>query len=170
MAGLPALVSLLGGCRRVRLARMFDSIRSFFLHRLESRPETRAPDRVKIAACALLLELAHADEEFSEEERARILRAAREMGVAEADLQEILRLAEKARLESVDLFQFTRLVAESFSREERLRLVEAIWGVVYSDGVLTEAENRLARRIAEMLGFQHPEVQAVKERVAERTR
>jgi len=149
---------------------MFESIRSFFAHRLEGGKGTASPDRVKVAACALLLELAHADDDFSEEERARILRAAREMGVAEGDLQEILRLAEEQRRESVDLFQFTRLVAESFSREERLRLVEAIWGVVYSDGTLTEAENRLARRIAEMLGFQHPEVQAVKEKVAERAK
>ncbi len=90
------------------------------------------------------------------------------MGVADADLRELMRLAEEQRRESVDLFQFTRLVADNFSRDERLRLVEAIWGVVYSDGTLTEAENRLARRIAEMLGFQHPEVQAVKDRVAER--
>ena len=149
---------------------MFESIRSFFAHRLEGGKGAASPDRVKVAACALLLELAHADDDFSDEERARILRAAREMGVAEGDLQEILRLAEEQRRESVDLFQFTRLVAESFSREERLRLVEAIWGVVYSDGTLTEAENRLARRIAEMLGFQHPEVQALKEKVAERAK
>ena len=149
---------------------MFDSIRSFFAHRLEGGKGAAPPDRVKVAACALLLELAHADDDFSEEERARIRRAAREMGVAEGDIQEILRLAEEQRRESVDLFQFTRLVAESFSREERLRLVEAIWGVVYSDGTLTEVENRLARRIAEMLGFQHPEIQAAKERVAERTK
>ncbi len=74
----------------------------------------------------------------------------------------------RERRDSVDLFQFTRRVAESFSRDERLRLVEAVWGVVYSDGELTEAENRLARRIAELLGFQHPEVQAAKDRVAAR--
>jgi len=145
---------------------VFSSIRSFFASRLDSRATGHSPDRVKVAACALLLELAHADEEFADEERARIVRAAREMGVAEEDLREVLRLAEEQRRESVDLFQFTRLVAESFSREERLKLVEAIWGVVYSDGTLTEAENRLARRIAEMLGFQHPEVQAVKDRVS----
>ena len=78
---------------------------------------------------------------------------------------EIVRLAEEERRESVDLYQFTRLVTEKFSREERLRLVEVIWGVVYSDGALTSAENQLARRIAELLGFQHPEVQAVREKV-----
>ncbi len=54
----------------------------------------------------------------------------------------------------------------AFSREQRLRLIEAIWGVVYSDDSLSEVEGHLARRIAELLGFQHPEVQAAKERVA----
>jgi uncharacterized tellurite resistance protein B-like protein len=145
-----------------------DSIRNFFTRRLEPGPDREDSERVKVAACALLIELALADREFSEEERARIARAAREMGVAEADLREILRLAEMEQRESVDLFGFTRQVAEAFSREDRLKLVEAIWGVVYSDGSLTEAENRLARRIAELLGFQHPEVQAVKDQVAER--
>jgi uncharacterized tellurite resistance protein B-like protein len=149
---------------------VFSSIRSFFAGRLAAEADSPSPDRVRVAACALLLELAHADDAFGEEERARIVRAAREMGVAEEDLRELMRLADEQRRQSVDLFQFTQLVTESFSREERLRLVEAIWGVVYSDGTLTEAENRLARRIAEMLGFQHPEVQAVKDRVAERPR
>lgn len=144
---------------------MFASLRSFFTERDGGSRAHASPDVVRIAACALLLELAHADDDFSDVERERVRRAAIEMGVAEADVRDVLRIAEDERRESVDLFQFTRLVAENFSRDERLRLVEAIWGVVYSDGVLTEAENRLARRIAELLGFQHPEVQAVKERV-----
>ena len=143
-----------------------DTIRSFFAARFGPGPQPHAPDRVAIAACALLLEIAHADDVFAPEERERIVRAVRELGVPEPDLREVLRLAEEERRESVDLYQFTRLVAENFSREQRVRLMEAIWGVVYSDGVLTEAENRLARRIAELLGFQHPEVQSVKERIA----
>ncbi|HYB52910.1 MAG TPA: TerB family tellurite resistance protein, partial [Thermoanaerobaculia bacterium] len=77
---------------------------------------------MRIAACALLLELAHADDDFSDVERERVRRAAIEMGVAEADVRDVLRIAEDERRESVDLFQFTRLVAENFSRDERLRL------------------------------------------------
>jgi uncharacterized tellurite resistance protein B-like protein len=117
----------------------------------------------------LLLEIAHADAEFTDEERDRIARHAREdLGVAAEDVREVMRLAEEARRESVDLYQFTKLVTEGFSRDQRLRLIEAIWGVVYSDGVLTAVEGQLARRIAELLGFQHPEVQAARERVAAR--
>jgi uncharacterized tellurite resistance protein B-like protein len=146
----------------------FQSIRHFFTSRVSSGGEGghHPPDAVAIAACALLLEIAHADEVFTDEERQRILRAVREdLGVAAEDVDEVVRLAEEERRESVDLYQFTRLLAEKFSREQRLRLIEVIWGIVYSDGKLTAAENQLARRIAELLGFQHPEVQQVRERV-----
>ena len=141
-------------------------IRQFFQSRLSSAEQAHPPEAVAIAACALLLEIAHADEVFAPEERDRIVRAVREdLGVPAADVAEVVRLAEEERRESVDLYQFTKLVSEKFSREQRLRLVEVIWGVVYADGELSAVENQLARRIAELLGFQHPEVQAVRERV-----
>ncbi|MFY9550142.1 MAG: TerB family tellurite resistance protein [Thermoanaerobaculia bacterium] len=142
-------------------------IRRFFLSRLSAPEQPQRPDPVAIAACALLLEIAHADDVLDDAERARIRRAAREdLGVPAADVDEVVRLAEEERRESVDLYQFTRLVAEKFSREQRLRLIEVIWGIVYADGTLSAVENQLARRIAELLGFQHPEVQAVREKVA----
>jgi uncharacterized tellurite resistance protein B-like protein len=148
---------------------VLESIRSFFASRMARGPDQSGPDPVAIAACALLLEIAHADGLYGAAERDRITRHIREdLGVPEEDIREVIRLAQEERRESVDFYQFTRLVAERFSREERLRLVEAIWGVVYSDGTLTAAESQLARRIAELLGFQHPEVQEVKEKVAER--
>jgi len=141
-------------------------IRHFFASRVSSPEEPHRPDAVAIAACALLLEIAHADDVFAPEERERILRAVREdLGVPAADVAEVVRLAEVERRESVDLYQFTKLVSEKFTRAQRLRLVEVIWGVVYADGELTAVENQLARRIAELLGFQHPEVQAVREKV-----
>jgi len=141
-------------------------IRQFFQSRLSSPEEPHRPDAVAIAACALLLEIAHADDVFAPEERERIVRAVREdLGVPAADVAEVVRLAEEERRESVDLYQFTKLVGEKFSRDQRLRLVEVIWGVVYADGELSAVENQLARRIAELLGFQHPEVQAVREKV-----
>ena len=143
-----------------------EAIRAFLAGKPAQGGGPPRPDPVVIAACALLLEIAHADDVFRPEERERIARHIRdEMGVPDRELQDVLRLAEEERRGSVDLYQFTRLVAEHLSREQRLKLVEAIWGVVYSDGSLSEVESHLARRIAELLGFQHPEVQAAKETV-----
>lgn len=144
-----------------------EAIRAFFSSKAPSDSTEPAVDPIAIAACALLLEIALADSTLGAEERERISRHAREdLGVPSEKVREVLRLAEEARRESVDLYQFTKLVTEGFSREQRLRLIEAIWGVVYSDGVLSAVEGQLARRIAELLGFQHPEVQAARERVA----
>jgi uncharacterized tellurite resistance protein B-like protein len=143
-----------------------EALRAFFAARpKETGPP--APDPVTVAACALLLEIAHADDVFRPEERDRITRHIKdEMHVSEDEVAEVFRLAEEERRESVDLFHFTQLLRENLNRDQRLRLVEAIWGVVYSDGSLSEVEGHLARKIAELLGFQHPEVQAVKEKVA----
>jgi uncharacterized tellurite resistance protein B-like protein len=148
-----------------------EAIRSFFSSKkgTDRVSGNSGTDPISVAACALLLEIAHADSDFTTEERDRIARHAREdLDVPPDDVREVLRLAEEARRESVDLYQFTKLITEGFSREQRLRLIEAIWGVVYSDGVLSAVEGQLARRIAELLGFQHPEVQAARERVASR--
>jgi uncharacterized tellurite resistance protein B-like protein len=144
---------------------ILESVRSFFQNRLAHPEEQHSPDRVAIAACALLLEIAHADG-LGAEELESILRSVREdLAVPEADVRDVLRLAEDARRESVDLYQFTRLIGESFSLEQRRRLVEAIWRVVYSDGALSAVENQLARRISELLGLQQPDIQAARERV-----
>ena len=144
-----------------------EAFRAFFSSRTSPDSVDPAVDPIAVAACALLLEIALADSSFGAEERERISRHAREdLGIPPDDVREVLRLAEEARRESVDLYQFTKLVTDGFSREQRLRLIEAIWGVVYSDGVLSAVEGQLARRIAELLGFQHQEVQAARERVA----
>lgn len=144
-----------------------EAFRAFFFSKVSADAAEPDADRIAVAACALLIEIAYADSSFGAEERERISRHAREdLGVPPDQVRELLHLAEAARRESVDLYQFTKLVTEGFSREQRLRLIEAIWGVVYSDGVLSAVEGQLARRIAELLGFQHPEVQAARERVA----
>jgi len=144
-------------------------LRALFTPRLQERGATRLLDPVTVAACALLLEIAHADEVFLPEERERIARHIREeRGVDDEELRDVFRAAEQERRESVDLYHFTRLLEEHLSPDERRRLVETIWEVVYADGTLSSAEGHLARRVAELLGFQHPEVQEIKEAVAAR--
>ena len=146
-----------------------EALRAFFVSQADEGKGTLEVDPVTVAACALLLEIANADEVFLPEERERIARHIRqEWGMDDDELREVFQAAEKKRRESVDLYQFTRLLDEHLSREERRRLVETIWEVVYADGAFSTAEGHLARRVAELLGFQHPEVQAIKETVAAR--
>jgi uncharacterized tellurite resistance protein B-like protein len=114
-------------------------------------PELRTRD-TKLAACALLLELAYADDEFTEGER-RHLRSAigRQFGLEPRQADELLELAERARADATDLWQFTSLVKEHYSRGQKMVLLEIMWGLVYSDGELAEKEDYLMRKICNLL-------------------
>jgi len=113
---------------------------------------TPSPRRVQLAACALLLELAHADDEFSPEERRHIESTLqRHFGLDEASGAELLQLAERARSESLDHFQFTRLVAAEYSLAQKMVLAEVMWGVILADGRLSDHETHLVRKMASLM-------------------
>jgi len=116
-------------------------------------PAGRAdPDDLQVAACALLLELAHADDEFSPEERRHIESTLqRHFGLDEASGAELLRLAAAARAESLDHFQFTRLVAAEYSLAQKMVLAEVMWGVILADGRLSDHETHLVRKMASLM-------------------
>lgn len=134
---------------------MLDSIRSFFRSSMSpggNATEGGAKKDIRLAACALLLELAHADDEFGEEERRHLESAVRrQFGLDAGDAERLLELAEAARRESVDLWQFTNLVAESYSLGQKMVLAEIMWGLVYSDGELAGKEDYLMRKICNLL-------------------
>jgi uncharacterized tellurite resistance protein B-like protein len=110
------------------------------------------PTGVQIAAAALLLELAHADGEFSEAERAHIERAlGRHLSLDEATTRELLTLAEVERRQSIDHFQFTRLIADQYDLGQKMVLAEVMWAVILADGTIGHHEAYLVRKIAHLL-------------------
>lgn len=110
---------------------------------------------IQLAACALLLELAHADDEFSEAERRHIQGAlARHFALDEATTQELLRLAEEERSRSIDHFQFTRLINENYDEGQKMVLAEVMWGVILADGRIAEHESYLVQKMANLLHLQ----------------
>ena len=138
---------------------MLEAIRRFVRERLVGTENPKAtpggtpsPGRVQLAACALLLELAHADDEFSPEERRHIESTLqRHFGLDQASGAELLRLAETARAESLDHFQFTRLVAAEYNLAQKMVLAEVMWGVILADGRLSDHETHLVRKMASLM-------------------
>ncbi|MEP6686800.1 MAG: TerB family tellurite resistance protein [Gemmatimonadales bacterium] len=136
---------------------ILDGIRRFVADRLtgDQSAEARAaggPTPVQLAACALLLELAHADGEFSAEEQAHLRRALREQfGLEDATAAELLRLADTARTESLDHFQFTRLIAAEYDLPRKMELAMTMWGVILADGRLSDHETHLVRKMASLM-------------------
>jgi uncharacterized tellurite resistance protein B-like protein len=135
---------------------MLESIRQFVARRITpGRPgESTGPAgaEVQLAACALLLELAHADNEFSESERIRIQNAlTHHFGLDGASARDLIELARAERAQSIDHFQFTRLINEQYDLGQKMVLAEVMWGVILADGKLSDHETHLVRKLASLM-------------------
>jgi uncharacterized tellurite resistance protein B-like protein len=136
---------------------MLDALRSLFAKSTPpdaavSDTAPGAPHDLRIAACALLLEMAHADREFTEAERAHIEEIlVRHFAVDAATAQEITRLAERERRAATDLHQFTSVINRHYDEGQRMVLAETLWRVIYADGELSQQEELLARKLANLL-------------------
>jgi uncharacterized tellurite resistance protein B-like protein len=134
-----------------------------------SRSDHAAPvshDSVQIAACALLLELAHADGDFVDAERKHIEGALRRhFGLSDDALTELLTIAEEERRKSIDHFQFTRRVAAAYDLGQKMLLAELMWGVVMADGTVADREAMLLRKLANLLELEPAYLAQAKKRV-----
>jgi uncharacterized tellurite resistance protein B-like protein len=109
-------------------------------------------ERVRLAACALLLELAHADQEFTDDERLHIEDTlTRHFAVPLEQARELIVLAEEERRRAADLYQFTSMITANYDEGQRMVLAEAMWRLVYADGELAKHESYLMRRLSNLL-------------------
>jgi uncharacterized tellurite resistance protein B-like protein len=134
---------------------MIDAIKKFFGSSM-SPPggvdDAREQKDIRLAACALLLEIAHADSEFTDDERLHLESAVRrQFGVDPVEAERLLELAEAERTQAIDLWQFTKLIADSYSTGQKMVLAEIMWGLVYADGELAHKEDYLIRKIFGLL-------------------
>lgn len=109
-------------------------------------------NELQLAACALLLELAEADGEFSVEERSHIEAAlGRHFNLGSAEVHELIGLAEQERRRAIDHFQHTRVLREQLDLGQRVVLAEVMWGVVLADGRVGDHEGYLLRKLGSLL-------------------
>jgi uncharacterized tellurite resistance protein B-like protein len=119
----------------------------------DAAEETR--QRLHVAACALLLELAYADDHFSDSERSHIGAVMqRHFALDEETATALIEMAEAERAQAVDLYQFTSLIREQYDLGQKTLLAEIMWGLVLTDGEVQRHESYMLRRIANLLDLE----------------
>lgn len=145
---------------------MLGSLRTFFQEKVAPNNTHDDADRLQVATCALLLEAAHADADYTDDEVQMIMAlVGQRFGLTPEQTAELLHVADEERQRSGDLYQFARLVNDSFTPERKLAVIELLWQVVYSDGVLEAHEDALMHKLGTLLGVRHEELMALKIRV-----
>ncbi|MEA1970654.1 MAG: TerB family tellurite resistance protein [Thermodesulfobacteriota bacterium] len=149
---------------------MVDLVKKFFGKTAEHGPAGRKESvhDVRIATCALLLEMSQIDGDFSESEREGIISIIkREYEVNDEYITEIIETADKELKGSLDLWQFTNLINHNYTQEEKIKIIEMVWRIAYTDGSLDQHEDFLVHKLANLLRLTHRQLIDAKIKIRE---
>jgi uncharacterized tellurite resistance protein B-like protein len=126
-------------------------------------------DDLKLAAACLLIEAARSDGDFGDDERKTIARVLRRyFELTEAECDDLLAAGERRQADADHLLRFTQTIKSRFPMEERIEIIEMLWEVAYSDGVLHDLEAHLLRKIGGLIYVSDRDRGEARQRVLQR--
>lgn len=139
---------------------MIESIKSFFENKLTKKEEEEAPSsamsRVDLTCAALLVEVMNSDHELDEREHREFMAVLQQSyNIAESDLEELTQLAKDEAFEATSLYEFTKLINDSYDYEQKVGLIENMWRIAFSDKRLDKYEDHLIRKVSELIYVSH---------------
>ena len=115
------------------------------------KKKKKGSDNKYVLIAALLIHAAKIDENYTDIERKIIKKALVDLNNINSDqADELIKNAEKKEEESNQIVEFTREI-KKYSMEFRLKIIEVIWKIVYSNGTSDNYESNLIRRICGLL-------------------
>ena len=122
----------------------------------------------RLATAALLIHVANVDGKIDPAERRRLREIIEQrFGLDEAATTRLIERAEQSDKEAVDFFHFTNVLKRNLDDVGRQKIIEMMWDVVFADGEVTEFEENVVWRIAELLGVSTRERVLLRQKVAQ---
>ncbi len=113
-------------------------------------------DPLRLATAAVLLDIAYADGTFTPAEDGNIVDYLRRtFELDDESAKELIEAAAEIRGRTIDYFAITNFIRKQMPLEQRIDIVKTMWRMAYSDGKLTDYENYLVRKLADLLGLEH---------------
>lgn len=123
---------------------------------------------LQIAACALFLEIANIDDDFTEIEKEKIFSIMKkEFSLSEIEINQLINKSEKEIEKSISVYEFTEIVNQYFSVDEKYNLIKNLWRIAYIDGNLDKYEDHYIKKISNNLHLPNKERIAAKLEVKE---
>jgi uncharacterized tellurite resistance protein B-like protein len=150
---------------------MLDGLRQFIADVISPAHETGDLDDTgyRLAATALLVHVISLDGEPSENEKRKLHSLIESsFGLDRGAADRLIASATLVEGEAVDLYHFTSVIMRSVNEAGRLRIVEMMWEVVYADGQVSEFEDNVVWRAADLLAVSSRDRIDLKHQVAAR--
>jgi uncharacterized tellurite resistance protein B-like protein len=141
---------------------MLDIVKRFFSNataEVSKDANQKTEHDLRVATCALFLEMARIDETFTQEEMDTILTILKEKyGLSQEHADALVSESDKELAESVDLWRFARLINENYTIDEKIGIIEILWQMVYVDGKMDRYEHYLMNKLKNLLRLSHDQL------------
>ena len=138
----------------------------FSIFKKKVKPEEKINNfEIELTAAVLAYEIARSDGEINNNEEILLIDEIKKISKKiDKDEKEILKLIEIYSNDSVSFYEFIQDINECFSIENKLTLIGFLWDVAYADFNLDIDEERLIRRIADLINIKDIEVLKLKDK------
>ena len=121
---------------------------------------------IELVAYALAYEVAIADGGIDESELSRIRLGLESIATKlDESVEDLFKVIENHNKNSVSFYEFIEDINSNFNKEQKHALIKLLWETAYADNVLEVNEDRLIRRIADLIGIKHSIVLKLREEV-----
>lgn len=150
---------------------MFDIIKKFVTDlSTAEEPEVFIHDKMQLAEAALMYHVIAVDGVIRDEEKARMAELlSQQFNLSDKETKSLVIDARTAEQEAIDLYKFTSILKRTLSEEDRIKIIEHLWEMVFADGVLHELEDNVVWRISELLAVDSRNRVLLKQRVWKKT-
>ena len=120
---------------------------------------------INLIASVLAYEVARSDGAVSEDELNNLVKEIDKISInTKKNSKEIFDLIEAHSNDSVSFYEFVEDINNNFSKDEKLDLIKYLWEIAYADNILDVNEERLIRRISDLIHIKDIEVLRLKDR------
>ena len=117
-----------------------------------------------IKACALLIHAAKIDENYTENEEEIIKKTLLELGADKENISQTIKEAKSIEENSNQILDFTKEV-KNLPETDKIKIVEALWSIIYSNNDADIYETNLMRRLAGLLYIDSSTMGDIKEKI-----
>ena len=137
---------------------------SFFKKKEENQLDNSNPNfEIELTAAVLAYEIARSDGDISDSELCVLMEEVEKIAKkVDKDKYEILKIVEMYSKDSVSFHEFIEDINNNYQKDQKLSLLEFMWKTAYADGRLDVDEERLVRRVADLIKIKDLEVLKLK--------
>ena len=128
------------------------------------KDSTETEKNFLVKTCALLIHAAKIDENYTEKEEEIVKKTLLELGAKKETITETIKDAKTIEENSNQILDFTREV-KNFPENDKIKIIEALWSIIYSNNEADIYETNLMRRLAGLLYIDSSTMGAIKDRI-----